>query len=288
MELDVPSVIKTYSRRRMRVAEGDDVVVAPLPDLRRNVVAVAEEADVDGVAVSPHQTPRELGCVDGVVMSPSVSARLIPVSMVPPVTLVDDNVQSSSFASQQPRPAGVVGEAPFPLTELPLVQSGVVAGPVSPPVREALRVPICGVQGGVLVSDAAVPCSTEPVMSSPPASPLAAFVFKVVKPVDAILPAPPVPKRRKKILPSNFVPRRSRRVANLPPTTADHSAAVSVCRQLGFADGEERVSIVAMEHYATLFDQPLSREHLKALAALFGWDAPPGDEVRAADDILVV
>jgi len=26
------------------------------------------------------------------VMSPSVSARLIPVSMVPPVTLVDDSV----------------------------------------------------------------------------------------------------------------------------------------------------------------------------------------------------
>jgi len=43
-----------------------------------------------------------------------------------------------------------------------------------------------------------------------------------------------------------------------------------------------------MEHYATLFDQPLSREHLKALAVLFGWDAHPGDEVRAADDILVV
>ena len=125
-------------------------------------------------------------------------------------------------------------------------------------------------------------------MSSPPASPIAAFVFKVVKPVDAILPAPPVPKRRKKILPSNFVPRRSRRVANLPPTTVEHSAVVSVCRQLGFADGEERVFVVAMKHYATLFDQPLSREHLKALAVLFGWDAPPGDEVRAADDILVV
>ena len=94
----------------MRVAEGDDVVVAPLPDLRWNVVAV-----------SPHQTPRELGCVDGVVMSPSASAHLIPVCMVPPITLVDDNVQSSSFASQQPRPAGVDGEAPSPLTELPLV-----------------------------------------------------------------------------------------------------------------------------------------------------------------------
>jgi len=84
------------------------------------------------------------------------------------------------------------------------------------------------------------------------------------------------------------VPRRSRRVANLPPTTVEHSAVVSVCRQLGFADGEERVFVVAMKHYATLFDQPLSREHLKALAALFRWVAPPGDEVRATDDILVV
>jgi hypothetical protein len=83
------------------------------------------------------------------------------------------------------------------------------------------------------------------------------------------------------------VPRRSRRVAKLPPISADRSAAVSVCRHLGFADGEERVSDAALEHYANLLDQPLSREHLMALAALFGWDAPPSDEVRAVDSILV-
>jgi hypothetical protein len=119
------------------------------------------------------------------------------------------------------------------------------------------------------------------------ASPRTAFISLVVKPVSGILPAPPAPKRRKKTLPSDFVPRRSRRVANLPPVT-DHNAAVSVCCHLGFADEEDSISAVSMEQYASMFGQTLTQEHLKALAALFGWDAPPSDEVRTVGGILVV
>lgn len=73
-------------------------------------------------------------------------------------------------------------------------------------------------------------------------------------------------------------------MAKLPPAS-DSKAAPSVCRQLGFTDGVEKVSTDSLEHYTRIFYQPLCREHVKALAALFGWSAPPCDKVRLADSI---
>lgn len=105
------------------------------------------------------------------------------------------------------------------------------------------------------------------------ASPRTAFLTNITKPVETVLQVPAAPKRRKKTLPSNFVPRRSRRVANLPPQV-DHKAASTVCRQLGFTEENTSGGIPPMEMYARVFDQPLNQNHLKALAALFGWNAP--------------
>lgn len=245
-----------------------------------SVVALDELADIAGAAVSPYRTPLPLRCVDAMATTLSAAAHLIPVTKDPYVSLVDDN-------ERYPGSAGVVGEALSLLMDHLLGQSSVVARPAPPPAGEVLQDPVGVDLGGDLDSAVIAPSSAQPVMSPSPASPRTAFIFKAVKPVGAILPAPPAPKRRKKTLLSNFVPRRSRRVANLPPAT-EHSAAVSVCRHLGFSDGEERVSSASLENYAAMFDQPLSREHLKALTALFGWDAPPSDEVRDAGSILVV
>ncbi|AQK39879.1 hypothetical protein ZEAMMB73_Zm00001d023716 [Zea mays] len=84
-------------------------------------------------------------------------------------------------------------------------------------------------------------------------SPLCEFQCLVTKPVDALLPTPQIPKRRKKPLPSNFIPRRSRRVAKFPPELGSEAAA---------QDGS---------NYAELFVSGLSSVHIAALAALFGW-----------------
>jgi hypothetical protein len=95
-------------------------------------------------------------------------------------------------------------------------------------------------------------------------------------------------------LPEDFIPRRSRRVAKLPPIT-DHKSAEAVCRQLNFKNGDEDPSEIqevfseqALTQYAKIFEQTLSQEHVRALAALFGWNAPSEAEVHALDDIVVM
>lgn len=60
----------------------------------------------------------------------------------------------------------------------------------------------------------------------------------------------------------------------------NNNAASSVCRQLGFADAENTISDDSLERYIQLFKHPLCREHVVALAALFGWEAPPESEVH--------
>lgn len=52
--------------------------------------------------------------------------------------------------------------------------------------------------------------------------------------------------------------------------------------------GEEGISEEALGHDARIFEQPLSHDHVKALAALFGWNAPPSDEVRSMVNITIV
>jgi hypothetical protein len=65
-------------------------------------------------------------------------------------------------------------------------------------------------------------------------------------------------------------------------------AAASVCRQLGFTDTEDKVIVDCLDDYSLIFNQTLSHEHLRALAALFGWNAPPEDEVRAMGEASAI
>lgn len=119
------------------------------------------------------------------------------------------------------------------------------------------------------------------------ALPRTVFMSRIVKPVETVLQVPAAPKRSKKTLPPNFVLRRTRRVAKLPPHS-DHKAAATVCRQLGFNDVENQDGVPPMEMYKWVFDQPLSKNHLKALAALFGWDAPNCGDDQGAGGTSVV
>jgi hypothetical protein len=109
-------------------------------------------------------------------------------------------------------------------------------------------------------------------VSSAALTPLQEFSQHISKAINGLLSPPPVPKRKKKTLPRNFKPRRSRRVAKFPPELGS-VAAVSVCKKLGFCDDHGNISLEDASRYAALYNSPLSREHIAALAALFGWDA---------------
>lgn len=80
------------------------------------------------------------------------------------------------------------------------------------------------------------------------------FIKKITKPASTIVPVSAIQKRRKKTLPSSFVPRRSRCVAKLPPEPMGRRRLL--CRQLGFMDEHEKVSGASLERYARVFDKP--------------------------------
>ncbi|GJM94120.1 hypothetical protein PR202_ga10737 [Eleusine coracana subsp. coracana] len=95
------------------------------------------------------------------------------------------------------------------------------------------------------------------------------FIKRISKPVRAQLSLPVVQRHSKKVTMLTSTPRRSRRVAKLPPEPVQQAMA-TVCRQIGVMQQQERISDAALHRYAKVFEEPLSRE-LAALAALFGW-----------------
>jgi hypothetical protein len=94
-----------------------------------------------------------------------------------------------------------------------------------------------------------------------------------LKPISSLLSPPASLKKRRKKLPADFRPRRSRRVARLPPEIRNSSDA-QVCMKLGYCDEKEQISDAGTSRYARLFDSPLSYMHVAALAALFSWEVP--------------
>lgn len=58
-------------------------------------------------------------------------------------------------------------------------------------------------------------------------------------------------------------------------------------RKVGVISDEESITPEAREAYMHLFQHPLSRAHLTALASLFGWTVPPEGEARSSDLLLV-
>jgi hypothetical protein len=104
-------------------------------------------------------------------------------------------------------------------------------------------------------------------------TPLQKFKDGITKQINGLLSTQPV-KRKRKLIPSNFNLRRSRRVAKIPPEL-ESSFAAKVCKHLGFCDERENISFTDARRYAKLFESPLSREHITALAVLFGWEVPP-------------
>lgn len=82
--------------------------------------------------------------------------------------------------------------------------------------------------------------------------------------------------------------RRSRRIATRSYTgTALDKAQSVLMRKMGVLQDQEPLTEEAREAYARLFQQPLSRPQITALAALFGWTVPDDCEARAADLLVL-
>jgi len=126
-----------------------------------------------------------------------------------------------------------------------------------------------------------------PRKTAPTPTPAAEFISKVSKPVEALVPAPVVRKRRAKTAGPVSLPRRSRRIAKLPPET-DRVSASTVCRKLGLTDEEGRISDEALDRYTKFYNHLLGQDHLAALSALFGWEVPPEDQIRVAVAPVIV
>ncbi|CAN6335043.1 unnamed protein product [Urochloa humidicola] len=119
-------------------------------------------------------------------------------------------------------------------------------------------------------------------------TPAAQFVQKVTKKIDAIVPTPVVQKRRKKSTGAVSMPRRSRRITNLPPET-DRASASTVCRKLGLTSEEGRISDECHDQYVESYKHRPECGCTAALSMLFAWEVPSeGELIAAASHGIVV
>ncbi|CAN6284591.1 unnamed protein product [Urochloa humidicola] len=114
------------------------------------------------------------------------------------------------------------------------------------------------------------------------------FIDQVSKKLDNALPIPTAkPPRRRQALLSTEPPRRSRRIAKLPPEN-QNPAAASVCRELGFTDENSKVSAAMVEKYQDYFMLPLKRNDVKVMAAMLHKELPDELPVQLSGAIVAV
>lgn len=135
--------------------------------------------------------------------------------------------------------------------------------------------------------------TTQQAGATPPstlAAPQRQFISRISKAVGTLLPVPKIDKRRKKTVPSDSPPRRSRRIAGLgmePAQAALPRAKRTVMQSLGINNPQERLQQEDQEKYAKLFTQLLSAFHIQALASLFGWAVTDMEGQSAASPTVV-
>jgi len=69
----------------------------------------------------------------------------------------------------------------------------------------------------------------------------------------AFVPVPSIPKRRTKTAGPVSLPRRSCWIAKLPPDT-DLASAATVCRKLGLADEDSKITDETLNRYAKFYN----------------------------------
>lgn len=121
------------------------------------------------------------------------------------------------------------------------------------------------------------------------APPTKAFICKMSKKVDGVLPRPQTNEKKKKVVSPSFIQRRSRRMAGIGVEPqlrlpAQRRAKMTVLRAMANSpiEAEAVFSSKGIHEYAKLFSKSLSDSQICALAALFGWSVPDSRGERSA------
>lgn len=200
---------------------------------------------------------------------------------------LDAHEHTSERAPQQPDSPVTWLPAEDVLPQVPPIglDAGAIQGSSNQPTRVYTRRPRAA------MAAAAEPPSTQPAMEAsrgglPPTHPTQEFINLITKPLHNSHTTPRVQRRRRNQAATTQAPRRSWRIAKLPPEI-NQQAAVTVCRRLGFTDNQQGISEETMDKYKKFFNNPLSRNHVCALAALFGKEVPTEEELdRMATVVL--
>ena len=214
--------------------------------------------------VPPAPTTSVGVAVDGASMLPSVAKEVAHGLESPPEVLaITDDVPPAPVTSAgaavdgaslspsavgevahelEPPPAGLVASAGVPLAPATISGANADASRQLPMMFETtVDVTLVPATTGLGIASRTLPDHLIVYSRKPrrvETSSLAEeFLSKITKKVEALVPVPNIPKRRAKTPGPVSMPRRSRRIAKLPPET-DTAAASIVCRKLGFANKE--------------------------------------------------
>ena len=266
--------------------------------------SIDEDPLVDA-PVSPAPASREIDEEPSVVAFTPVAPASAPRASTPeepagcrlqrcpsPMPVGDDAVASAPLTGAPVPASRSIDEDPLPVVTTPLLaETTPLPGGTRAPPAMIMTTPVNQLVASELshriLPDNLIVYTRKPRKREEGSPKMTEFLNKIVKPVEAIVPAPTIQKRRKKTAGPVSLPRRSRRIANLPPET-DRFSASTVCRKLGLTDDEGRISEEALERYSKFYNHLLGRDHVTALSALFGWDVPPEGQARIAANSTIV
>jgi hypothetical protein len=131
--------------------------------------------------------------------------------------------------------------------------------------------------------------SLRPSLHTPPAARVA-FLDKLARRVDGLLPAAAIQKRRRKTLFTGEMPRCSRRLAGAAVEfqlgELEARARKKVMRALNIIGENEGITQQVQDEYAKLFGHRPSASHIQAMTALFNWSLPKELGHDADGDLL--
>jgi hypothetical protein len=150
------------------------------------------------------------------------------------------------------------------------------------------------VEGGdaVRAQDVDAAGAVPSLVPSSPRTPAAraAFLDKLTRRVDGLLPAPAIQKRRRKTHLAGETPLRSRCLASAAVEfqlgELEVRARKKVMRALDIIGENEGITQQAQDEYAKLFGHRPSASHIQAMSALFNWSLLEELDHGANGDLL--
>ena len=255
---------------------------------------MAKPVDVAVAAVTPHRTPiRGPGGVDVMAVTPSTGARSFPAGKDLTQVSLDDGNESSKLILGGPVPNLLQSVPQHTSPEPQAMTQPLPPVLLAPPLRGRTPPPL-QVYSRRRSSRRAATMEGEAVASTSPSQPLSpatAFILKMAKTPNGLLPIPHISKRRKKPPPSE-APRRSRQIAGLgvdQPKACPTHLMKRVMRALDLDVDDEKGQLdqQLLEDYAQRFRQHVTPSHTRALAALFGWAPTEEDFVVGPVECVV-